>query len=95
MLEALLPLKIKAWPYRGRIGIRERHPATASEEIHVLDHWCYLGKVRHEEELERLEDAVPARLDIDIYKILRRFLDRSPGPEIIDLASCRTRDENA
>jgi DNA polymerase-3 subunit epsilon len=87
MLEALLPLKIKAWPFNGRIGIRERHPATASEEIHVLDHWCYLGKVRHEEELDLLEDAVSGRLDIDIYKILRRYLDKSPGLEILDLAS--------
>lgn len=87
MLEALLPLKIKAWPFRGKIGIRERHPATDSEEIHVLDHWCYLGKVHHEGELEQLEDAVSGRLDIDIYKILRRYLDKAPGPDIIDLSS--------
>ena len=88
MLEALLPLKIKAWPFNGRIGIRERHPATGYEEIHVLDHWCYLGKVRHEEALEQLDTAVSARLDIDIYKILRRYLDKSGSIEIIDLASC-------
>lgn len=87
MLEALLPLKIKAWPFRGRIGIRERHPATGNESIHVLDHWCYLGKVSHEEALEQLDTAVSARLDIDIYKILRRYLDKSGSIEIIDLAS--------
>ena len=87
MLEALLPLKIKAWPFNGRIGIREHHPSSGRVEIHVLDHWCYLGKVRHEEELDLLEDAVSGRLDIDIYKILRRYLDKSPGLEILDLAS--------
>ena len=74
------------WPFAGRIGIRETHPATGRQEIHVLDHWCYLGKVTREQELDSTAGATSSRLDIDIYKILRRYLDRTGDHEILDLS---------
>jgi DNA polymerase III subunit epsilon len=83
MLEALLPLKIKAWPYEGRIGIRERHAGTGKTEIHVLDHWCYFGKAGSENELEDLFTTTSGPLDIDIYKILKRFLSGDGKLDII------------
>ena len=54
--------------------------------MHLLDHWCYLGSVRSEDELAAL-DARPA-FDLDTYKILKRFLgENRRGVEIVPLAA--------
>ncbi len=70
---ALSELKREAWPFKGRIGVRES--IGARSELHVLDDWCYLGTVRGEHELAEL-DAQPS-FDPDTYRILQRFLSRS------------------
>ena len=70
MTEALSGLTLQAWPFRGRIGVREA--SGGRTELHVLDRWCYLGTVRAEHELHEL-DAKPV-FDLDTYKILKRFL---------------------
>jgi DNA polymerase III subunit epsilon len=65
---AMSKLKIKSWPFAGRIALRERG------ECHVLDHWTYLGSARCEEELAELsakEDC--GSFDVDVYKILVRY----------------------
>ena len=84
LIEALAELKLQSWPYRGRIGIRE---GDGDETVlHVLDHWCYLGTVRSEDELDGLE-ARPA-FDLDTYKILKRFLGGGRGTmEIVPFAA--------
>jgi DNA polymerase-3 subunit epsilon len=54
--------------------------------LHVLDHWCYLGTVRSEDELDGLA-ARPA-FDLDTYKILKRFLGGGRGTmEIVPFAA--------
>ncbi len=70
LMDALSGLKLQTWPFKGRIGVRE----TSGErtDLHVLDHWCYLGTVHAEHELHPL-DAKPV-FDLDTYKILKRFL---------------------
>ena len=70
LMEALAELKLAAWPFKGRIGVRESNGERS--ELHVLDHWCHLGTVRSEHELDAL-DARPS-FDLDTYKILKRFL---------------------
>lgn len=87
MLEGLLPLKIRSWPYKGRIGLREFNRENGHEEIHLLDHWCYLGKVGCPEEAAFLDSTCSSRLDIDIYKILKRHLNKSGNSEILDLSA--------
>ena len=84
LIEALAELKLQTWPFSGRIGVRE---SSGDETVmHVLDHWCYLGSVRSDEELAAL-DARPA-FDLDTYKILKRFLGgRRSGVEIVTLAA--------
>ena len=49
---ALSSLKLKAWPFPGRVALRERD-AMGGVDLHVLDHWTYLGSARCEEELQR------------------------------------------
>jgi DNA polymerase-3 subunit epsilon len=83
-MEALCELKLAAWPFKGRIGVREA--SGGRTELHVLDHWCYLGTVRSEQDLDAL-DVRPA-FDLDTYKILKRFLhDRRAGFEIVPFAA--------
>jgi DNA polymerase-3 subunit epsilon len=78
---ALSSLKIKSWPFAGRIALRER--SLDSEEFHVLEHWAYLGSARCEEELAALSardhlergpaSRAAAAFDADVYKILVRY----------------------
>jgi DNA polymerase III subunit epsilon len=82
---ALSSLKLKAWPFPGRIALRER-PArgytsdgTPDSDLHVLDHWTYLGTAHTEEELAALgAAAAPRAFDVDIYRILVRYLSNHP-----------------
>jgi DNA polymerase-3 subunit epsilon len=67
---ALASLKLKAWPFPGRIALRER-----GADVHVLESWSYLGTAHSDEELAALA-TLPARprFDPDVYRILVRFL---------------------
>ena len=76
---ALSSLRLKAWPYRGRIAIRESDPQRSREHFHVFDAWCFIGT---ESTLGDLYDAAETRFepvfDPDIYKILTRYLASEP-----------------
>jgi DNA polymerase-3 subunit epsilon len=71
---ALSSLKLKAWPFPGRIALRERG-VERGVDLHVLEAWSYLGTAHDDEELSALA-AAPARpcFDPDVYRILVRFL---------------------
>ena len=84
LAEALCELKLQAWPFKGRIGVREA--SGERTDLHVLDHWCYLGTVRSEQDLDTL-DARPA-FDLDTYKILKRFFKgRHDRYAVVELAA--------
>ena len=76
---ALSSLRLKAWPFRGRIAIRESDPQRSREHFHVFDAWCFIGT---ESTLGDLYDAAQTRFepvfDLDIYKILTRYLASEP-----------------
>ena len=67
---ALARLRLKAWPFPGRIAVRER--GHDFDEMHVLDHWGYVGSARSEEELANLHPR-PCSFDADVYKVLVRY----------------------
>jgi len=85
LLLALSSLKLKAWPFPGRIALRERDPRGGDPEfgrgtdLHVVEHWAYLGTARTEEELAALSagDTRPA-FDVDVYRILMRYFASHP-----------------
>ena len=78
-VQALSGMRMKPWPYAGRIGVRERGPDGERSELHVVDHWCYLGTVTSEAELHELAEARPEPVfDLDTYRILSRFLKSPP-----------------
>jgi DNA polymerase-3 subunit epsilon len=86
---AFAALRVRAWPFPGRIGIRETAAGGERCELHVLDQWCHLGTVRSEEELHALQDGAPRpRFDLDTYKILSRYLlGGKKRPEIVPLTA--------
>jgi DNA polymerase III subunit epsilon len=88
---ALASLKLKAWPFPGRIALRERDKAGTPEflrsgDLHVLDRWAYLGTARDDEELSALRsrDSSDA-FDVDVYRTLVRYFAKHPKPDWIDL----------
>jgi DNA polymerase III subunit epsilon len=96
---ALSSLKIKSWPFPGRIGLREggwrggrgaapsdAHGEARSGEIHVLDHWTYLGTARSEEELAELSAReADFAFDVDVYKVLMRYFSNHASLDWQDL----------
>lgn len=86
---ALSRLRNVPWPFSGRIGVREAAADNENAEIHLFDQWCHLGTAHSEAEYHDLAEtaAMPA-FDIDIYKILKRFLAKPPPrTQIIRLPS--------
>jgi DNA polymerase-3 subunit epsilon len=89
---ALSSLKLKAWPFPGRIALRERDSQGGAPDfirrtdLHVLDQWTYLGTARTEEELaaQRAAQSSPG-FDADVYRILVRYFAKNPKLDWIDL----------
>lgn len=73
--QALAPLALAKWPYPGPAGVIET-AADGRQDIHLIDHWRYLGTARSDEDLACLlahpSDALP--FDADTYRILSRAL---------------------
>jgi DNA polymerase-3 subunit epsilon len=97
---ALSSLKLKSWPFPGRIGLRERDaPAgefldTRRVDLHVFDHWTYLGSARSDEELAALRaQPAGAGFDVDVYRILVRYFSNHPKLDWMDLRSEPSRDD--
>jgi DNA polymerase III subunit epsilon len=84
---ALSALKIKSWPFPGRIALREK------TEYHVLDQWMYLGSARSEEELAMLRMRESSGgFDADVYRILLRYFAHHGNLDWHDLRSSNTAD---
>jgi DNA polymerase-3 subunit epsilon len=89
---ALSPLKLKPWPFPGRVALRERSrwggaaEITHGADLHVVDHWTYLGTARTDEELAALgAGRAHAAFDADVYKILVRYFSKHPQIDWVDL----------
>lgn len=72
--DALEPLRFRTWPFAGRVGIREQAGDDGCTEVHVVDRWCYLGVVADASDLDEASTATAARLDIDTYRILSKYV---------------------
>jgi DNA polymerase III subunit epsilon len=84
MMLALSSLKFKAWPFPGRVALRERD--FRGTDLHVVDRWAYLGTARTDEELAVLGARGPDTVfDADVYRILVRYLAKNPKLDWIDL----------
>lgn len=83
LMEALAKLKLQTWPYPGPIGIKETF--VGREELHIVDHWAYLGTAQDAGETEAILSAVPrAGFDLDTYKLLAKHLQLN-GTQVVTL----------
>ena len=89
---ALSALKIKSWPFPGRIAVQERHSSgfaadgSREADVHVLENWSYLGTARSSDELDALNTAqAPRGFDVDVYRILVRYFSMHPQLQWRDL----------
>ena len=71
LFTSLLALRVECWPYPGAVGLVERDADFT--QIHVVNHWCYLGSAPTIEQARQLSQ-VAAGFDADGYKILLRPL---------------------
>jgi DNA polymerase-3 subunit epsilon len=86
LMMALSGLRLKSWPFPGRVALKE-----GRSEYHVLDHWVYLGTARSEEELTELRATkAPTAFDVDVYRILVRYLAKQPNVDWHDLRDAKS-----
>lgn len=83
--QALARLRVRDWPYRGPVAVREGEPGAP---LLVLDTWRYLGRACNELELaERLAHGAACPFDPDVYRILVRYFSAPErGRTVIELA---------
>jgi len=74
LAQALAALRMRPWPFKGRIAVREATPGRERADVILLDRWCHLGTARSEDELHHLrKSARQPVFDLDTYRILARF----------------------
>lgn len=79
--EAFYKTKIKDWPFKGPVGIKEE---SQKKELFIIDKWCVLGKI--EDESQSLEDLRQDYLfDTDTYKILNRYINNNKDLKIFNI----------
>ncbi|MDD0808862.1 excinuclease Cho [Curvibacter sp. RS43] len=71
LLSALRQMQVQCWPHPGAVGLVERDGDFT--QIHVLNHWCYLGSVGTLAEAAALSHQAVG-FDTDGYQILVRPL---------------------
>ena len=62
--------------------LRPRYSKEA-EDLHIIDHWCYLGTVQFETDIPALLDSGRPAFDKDTYMILNKAM--KGRPEVIRL----------
>ncbi len=65
---ALEDMRIVAWPYMGPMGVVEE--CDDWKQIHVIDHWFYVGSIDHRERPSSAMRTMKRAFDVDTYKIL-------------------------
>jgi len=71
-LEAFANSRIASWPFAGPVRIEEYNEISQKSEQFIVDNWCYLQSSSEWDYWEKMEQT--PMFDLDIYKILRRFL---------------------
>ena len=79
---ALSGLKLKAWPFPGRIALRERGSRL---DLHILEEWKYLGTARTDDEFAALAQAAAPSFDVDVYRILVRYFAKNTRLDWLDV----------
>ena len=85
---ALITHKLKAWPYEGKVGIKELNHETNKNELHVFEQWCYLDTVDSDADLdESVNTKYEKKFDLDFYRLIQKSLIN--GYEVMKLENTR------
>ena len=75
---ALVGHKLKAWPYKGKVGVKELNPVTNKTDMHLFEHWCYLETVSEDSDLaESIKTRYDLLFDLDIYKLIVKAFNKN------------------
>jgi DNA polymerase-3 subunit epsilon len=89
LVEALAEKRLPDWPFDGRVAFREVSAETGLEAVHVFDQWCLVGSARSEDELSLLSDAEPQGFDVDVYRVIRKRVERGEGVRLSEVGAGR------
>lgn len=81
---ALESARIRPWPWTGPVVVRERHEASGREAFLVLDQWCHIGTAEHVEGVALVLAAGAPRFDVDVWRILERWLAAPANRERVE-----------
>lgn len=77
LLQALEALALRTWPFEGPVGFVEENREAGLRELHVVNHWCWLGTARDDSDVpEILASPAEPVFDRDTYKLLVSALQR-------------------
>jgi DNA polymerase-3 subunit epsilon len=87
---ALAGQKLQAWPFSGKVGLREHDAQSGRTDIHIFEQWCHLATVHDESALEEALTSTGNSLafDLDSYRLLIKHLAQPSKnqAELIDFA---------
>lgn len=83
--QALMAHRLKTWPFAGKIAIKESNQENDKTQLHVFEHWTYLGVAEDEQALAELAQSRSLlKFDHDTYKLLLKALHQ-PKTQILQL----------
>ena len=68
-------LQLKAWPFEGAIGIKEKHPRKNWQQMYLVYNWCHLATVDSDKQLDDIISNMnlsAISFDLDTYKLLSK-----------------------
>jgi len=74
LMEVLSKTKLHSWPFGGAVNIVEENEQLGRKDIFVIDNWCVIKTVVNNG--ETAEETTEKKIDLDVYKILKRYLYR-------------------
>lgn len=74
LLMAFKKMRTENWPFAAGILIREKSTAPSSMDYHLIDKWCHIRSGTKKELLAMREPAALLQFDLDIYKILAKYI---------------------
>lgn len=74
VLTAFRQKKMLDWPFAGAIAIKEADDINKRAVTHVFNNWQHLGTYEVDNVPDTDLSVVPGTLNLDTYKILKRFL---------------------
>lgn len=76
--QAMMSHRLKTWPFKGKIGIYEQQQFNGKSEMHIFEHWVYIGSVKDESEMLEFNVNSTSELlfDLDTYKLLIKEINK-------------------